>query len=216
MCDQPQSFKIWLLEVILLLGLLALFMWLGLRPKDPTYSILDLTIPVSNTMSTANQTTPNDTLSFNLDINNPNQESSIFYDDILLMFNYNEDPIGEKKILSFHQEKGKSTRTIDRVDINARTLQKVMDEISNKGAALKLNLMTSIRYKTWGIRSKHHKMHMEGVVTIGSDGKIQGKKKKIKLKRAYKKWKRVKFSWSLQYSAKAYVMYVWLVFQVSQ
>ncbi|KAM7525197.1 hypothetical protein LguiA_015099 [Lonicera macranthoides] len=194
MCDQPQSFKIWLLGVILLLGLLAFFMWLGLRPKVPTYSILDLTVPVSNTTSTANQTMPNGTLSFSLDIDNPNQESSIFYDDILLMFNYNEEAIGDNKIPYFHQEKGKSTRIKDRIDINARTLQKVMDAISNKGtSSLKVNLKTSIRYKTWGIRSKHHKMYMEGVVIVGSDGKIQGKKKKIKLKHAFKKWKRINF-----------------------
>ncbi|KAK3035095.1 hypothetical protein RJ639_032597 [Escallonia herrerae] len=122
----------------------------------------------------------NGTLSFNLEIQNPNKDSSIYYEDILLTLFYNEDNVGQKTILRFHQGKDRTTQIVDQMDASARVHNMLPINMSNKTAELKAGLATRIQYQTWGVKSQHHRMNMQGLVKIGSDGKISGKKK-IKL-----------------------------------
>ncbi|KAK2977262.1 hypothetical protein RJ640_005524 [Escallonia rubra] len=182
MCE-PRSFKLWLLQFFVLLGLLAFFLWLGLRPKNPRYAIVDFSVQVPNSNATTgvNQG-QNGTISFNLEIQNPNKDSSIYYEDILLTLFYNEDSVGQKMIPRFHQGKDKTTHIVDQMDASARVRNTLLINMSNKTAELKASLATRIQYQTWGVKSKHHQMNMQGFVKIGSDGKISGKKK-IKLHR---------------------------------
>lgn len=182
------NFYVWLLQVVALLGILALGLWLILRPRSPKYTIVDFSIPQSSLVKDGQ----NGTILYNLEIENPNEDSSIYYDDILFAFYFGQDTVGERTIPSFHQGIGKTRQVMDRVDVNPRVWKSLLNAISNATADVKVGLSTKFRYKTLGKKSKHHKLELEGQLKVGSDGKISGKKKKIKLHHASKKWRRYK------------------------
>ncbi|KAI4295842.1 hypothetical protein L6164_035842 [Bauhinia variegata] len=167
MCE-PKNFYIWLLQFVALLGLLVLCLWLALRPKSPSYTIVFITIPQASG--------ENSTIFYGLEIENPNKESSIFYDDISLSFLYGQETVGETSISSFHQGTDKTRLVANTVNAKSRTMQSISNAISNATAELKVALATRLRYKTWGIKSKHHHVNLQGILPIGSDGKLSGKK----------------------------------------
>ncbi|BFG27539.1 hypothetical protein CerSpe_138130 [Prunus speciosa] len=184
MCE-TKNFYLWVLQFFGLLGLLALVLWLALRPESPEYTIVDITIPKSD-IDNGGQ---NGSILYVLEIKNSNKDSSIYYDDTILRFYYGSDTVGEKTIPSFHQGRAKTREVTDSVDVNPRVWKAIRNSISNATAELKVALLTRLRYRTWGVKSKHRGLHLQGKLLVGSDGKIFGKKKKIKLRRASKKWR---------------------------
>ena len=198
MFEHNKSFGIWLFQVLVLLGLLAFFLWLGLRPKNPTYAIVDFSVPSSNS-SNSNATSLVDqgtqsqsgAVLFNLEIHNPNQDSGIYHDDISLTFYYGQDtvPVGQKTVPAFYQGKDETRQIVDSIDGNGQVWKTLLASIRNATAEMNVGLVTSIRYRTLGHKSKHHRMNLQGLIKIGSDGKILGMKKKVKLTQASKKWK---------------------------
>ena len=188
MC-QPKSFTLWILQIVALLGLLVFFVWLSLLPIPPTYTIVQFSVPTpnnSNTTSTVNQGGQNGTALFELDIDNRNKDSGIYYDDTLLTIYYGQDTLGQKTISSFYQKKGKSTQIFDHMNVDAHVWKKLINIISNSTAELKVSVVTKIRYRSWWT-SKHQGINLHGKLPIGSDGNISGKKKKIKLHQNSKK-----------------------------
>ncbi|CAK7350971.1 unnamed protein product [Dovyalis caffra] len=166
-----------LLQIIGLLGLLALCLWLSLRPKEPNFTITEFSLPTS--VSNENQSA---SFKYVLVVKNLDKESSIYYDDILMSFKYKQDMVGNNTIPRFDQGKDKTNnQVIDKVDVNAKVWGALAKAVSNGTAELNVDLSTSIQYKTWHVKSKHHKIKFQGVVPIGSEGKIKGKKKKVKL-----------------------------------
>lgn len=160
-----------------------------MRPKDPIFTIVEFSVPSisSQNSSAAGDAYNDDTLSFTLEISNPNKDSRIYYNDIVLIFYFGQDTVGKKNISSFHQEKGKNFQERNHVDAEDQKVKRALAEaISNGHAELKVELSTVIQYKTWGIRSKHHGVNKQATIPVGSDGKISGKKKKIKLHNASK------------------------------
>ncbi|KAH7569510.1 hypothetical protein JRO89_XS06G0176200 [Xanthoceras sorbifolium] len=194
MC-QAKNLYIWLLQVIGLLGLLAFCLWLSLRPRNPTVTVVELSVPPGdNGSSVIGDGNQNGTLYYNLEIQNPNKDSNIYFDDIWLTFFNGQDRAAEDKISAFKLGKDKTQRMAGRnVDVDGRVWKALRNAISNATAELKVGFVTRIRYRTWGIKSKHHGMNLQGSGKIGKDGKLLGKKKKFKLKHASKKW-RVKAS----------------------
>ncbi|KAK7308143.1 hypothetical protein VNO77_41740 [Canavalia gladiata] len=176
MCES-KSFYEWLMQFICLLGLLVLCLWLSLRPKSPSYSIVCISIEQA---SNSNQ---NGTISYQLQIENPNKESSIYHDDIILSFLYGqmEDEVGEDTIGSFHQETGNTRDKIGTVNAKPRPFKPLLNAISNATAELTVALKTKFRYKTWGIKSKSHGLHLKGILPIDSNGKLSRNKKKYPL-----------------------------------
>ncbi|XP_021642067.1 uncharacterized protein LOC110636599 [Hevea brasiliensis] len=161
MCE-AKNFYLWLLQIIGLLGLLALCLWLSFRPKEPTFTITEFSVP---SISSQKSSAPGDA----------------YQDDT--------DTVGKRKISSFKQEKDKKIQDRYNMDADEKVQRALANSISNGNAELKADLSTMIRYNTWGIRSKHHAIHLQATIPVGSDGKISGKKKKIKLHNLYKKWK---------------------------
>ncbi|KAE8664483.1 Late embryoproteinsis abundant (LEA) hydroxyproline-rich glycoprotein family [Hibiscus syriacus] len=184
MCE-TKSFYLWLLQVVGLLGLLAFCLWLALRPRSPTYTIVNFSVLEANDSNASDH----GTIHYELDIENPNEDSGIYYDDILLMFYYGEDKVGSKTIPSFYQGWDRTHRVIDQVDVETRLWTGLHKAMMNATAELRADLSTKVKYKTWGIKSKHHGMNKEGKIRIGKDGKISNKKKKVKLGHPSKKWK---------------------------
>lgn len=185
MCD-TKRFSLWVLQIVGLLGLLVFLLWLSLCPKQPTYTIINFSLPTSP----VNQGGDNSTISFELEIRNPNKDSSIYYGDTLLTFFYGEDTLGQKTIPSFHQKKDSTTQMFDHVDADPHVRKKLLGVISKATAELKVAVVTKIRYRMWGRKSKHHGINLHGRLPIGSDGKISGKKKKIRLRHKSIKWRK--------------------------
>ncbi|KAJ9136296.1 hypothetical protein P3X46_033388 [Hevea brasiliensis] len=190
MCE-AKNFYLWLLQIIGLLGLLALCLWLSFRPKEPTFTITEFSVPsISSQKSSApGDAYQDDTVSITLEIKNPNKDSSIYYNDTFFVLYFGQDTVGKRKISSFKQEKDKKIQDRYNMDADEKVQRALANSISNGNAELKADLSTMIRYNTWGIRSKHHAIHLQATIPVGSDGKISGKKKKIKLHNLYKKWK---------------------------
>lgn len=186
MCEEGKSFYIWLLQVICLLGLLVLCLWLALRPNSPSFSIVVISIDRPSDQ--------NGTIFYSLEIGNPNKDSSIYYDDIILSFLYGqqEDKVGDATVGSFHQGTSKSRIVSDIVNTKPGPFKPLFKAISNATAELKASLTTRYRYKTWGVRSKFHRLLLKGILPIDSDGKLSRKKKKYPLTRRSK----VKKHWS--------------------
>ncbi|KAK4258936.1 hypothetical protein QN277_005330 [Acacia crassicarpa] len=183
MCE-PKNFWVWLLQIVGLLGLLALILWLALRPKPPSYSVDFISIPQSSDQ--------NGTIIYNIEIENPNKESDIYFDDINLSFLYGENQVAQSTIGSFRQGAGKTNSMFQSADANRRDLKSIVNAFSNGTAELKAALMTRFRYKTWGIKSKFHGVRLQGTLPIGRDGKLSGKKKKYPIKSPSKKTARFK------------------------
>lgn len=193
--DTARRVLLWLLMALALSGLVVLSAWLASLPKKPTSTISALSVPITglqNGSSVASGGNSNDTISYVLKIENPNKDSGIYYDDIAVTLSVGDDKVGENIIAAFYQGKGK-TKTVDnRVNADPKVMRDHAGEFSLARAELRVTLLTRIQYKTWGKKSKHHDLNMQGGVPIGSDGKIQGKKKKIKLHHSKKKWRTIK------------------------
>ncbi|CAK8544388.1 unnamed protein product [Lathyrus sativus] len=184
--EDGRGFYIWLLQFICLLGLLVLGLWLSLRPNNPSFSITLVSIDCLSDQ--------NDTIFYTLEIDNPNKDSSIYYDDIILSFLFGqpEDKVGETTIGSFHQGTNKNRIVSGVITGKPGPFKPLFKAISNATAELKASLMTRYRCKTWGIKSKFHKLHLNGILPIDSDGKLSRKKKKYPLSRNSKKLGRSK------------------------
>lgn len=187
MCE-GKSFYICLLQIIGLLGIIVLCLWLSLRPKSPSYSIVFISIEQPS------NTNANGTIFYNLEIENTNKDSSIYYDDILLsfLFGQNEDDVGQTTVGSFHQGTSNTRDVSSTVNAKPRPFKPLLNAISNATAELKVAVMTRYRYKTWGIKSKFHGLHLKGILPIDSDGKLSRKKKKYRLSSNSKKLGRSK------------------------
>ncbi|WJX79825.1 hypothetical protein P8452_62905 [Trifolium repens] len=186
MCEEGKGFYVWMLQVICLLGLLVLCLWLSLRPNNPSFSIVLVAVDRSS-----NQ---NGTIFYSLEINNPNKDSSIYYDDMILSFLYGqqEDKVGETTIGSFHQGTSKNRIVSDIVNAKPGPFKPLFKAISNATAELKASLTTRYRYKTWGIKSKFQRLVLKGILPIDTDGKLSHKKKKYPLSSNSKKLGRSK------------------------
>lgn len=195
MCE-TRNFYLWLLQIVGLLGLIALILWLSLRPKTATVTVVELTIPPIGDSSSATDG-GNGTLLYALEVENPNKDSSIDFDDVVLTFLFGQDTAATDTILSFDLDKDKKQEIRGQnVNVNARSWKALRTAVSKNGTALlKVDFSTKFRYKTIGIKSKHRGAKWQGDVQLGKDGKISGKKKRIKLKHTSKKW-RVKASHS--------------------
>ncbi|XP_057497726.1 protein NDR1-like [Actinidia eriantha] len=191
--SETKRFTLWLLLIVLLLGFIVFFVWLSMRPRPPTYTIVQFSLPTpdyGNSASPVDQGAQNGMVSFELEVENPNKDSGIYYDDTGLTFYYGQETLGQKTILSSYQKKNSRNQIIDHLNIDSRVWNKLIGAISNATAELKVAVLTKIRYRMWGHTSKHQGINLHGKIPIGSDGKISGKKKKIKLHYNSKKWRK--------------------------
>ncbi|GLT83219.1 hypothetical protein SLE2022_015210 [Rubroshorea leprosula] len=189
MSEEERSCALWFLQVAGLLIFLALCIFLALLAKSPTFTILDFSIPTTSNCS-INEECGDIIIPYLLEIRNPNKDSDIYYDDISVIFYHEQDVVGSNTIPSFHQGKNKKKKVSSNVNGDPlvwRTLRNAMLNATAKQLPkLNVNVLTKIKYKTWGKLSKHHGIHKHASFTVGKDGRIPGKKK-IKLVRASKK-----------------------------
>ncbi|KAF8414083.1 hypothetical protein HHK36_002082 [Tetracentron sinense] len=168
-------------STILTLGLISLFMWLSLRPKEPTYSIEDFYVPALN--KTLNSTR-NTTISIHLKLSNGNKNSGIYYDalNISLFYGRNRSvAVGNFSINGFYQGHKKNAHRIENVKTEGVPWESALKELSNATVIFRLDLATAVRYKIMASKTKRHKMTVGGEVEVDEGGK-KAKKKGLKLK----------------------------------
>ncbi|PPD99726.1 hypothetical protein GOBAR_DD03242 [Gossypium barbadense] len=177
-----KNFYFWILQILGLLGILVLCLWLALRPGSPHFTITNFSVPAVNDSNTSDH----GIIQYQLDIKNPNKDSGIYYDDILLIFYHGVNIVGNNTIPSFTEEKNRSHQVLNHFDVDNPFWAALRSAILNATAELRVDLSTKVRYKTWLIKSRHHGLHREGHIPIGKDGKISNNKKKVKLRDASK------------------------------
>lgn len=162
--SQTKSFTLWLLQIVVALGLLIFFLWLLLHPKQPTYAIIQFSVPTTDNRNTTCAVNPhggeNGTISFGLQIQNTIPRSLIYYGNTLLKFYSEKDIVAKKTMPSFYQRSERTSQIFDHVNAEAQVWKKL---VSNARAEL---------------------------IPVRTDGKISGKKKKkIRLHQTLKKWR---------------------------
>ncbi|KAM7254867.1 hypothetical protein ACFE04_020108 [Oxalis oulophora] len=182
---RTSNFYTWLLQIFILLGILALCLWLTIRPSSPEYAIVDFSVPTTNSTTSGNS---GGNFSYYLEIRNPNKDSSIFFDDILLTFFNGQVKLATDTIHSYEHRKGRKSIVFSRdLAVKPADWKSMQNAIRNATAEVKVSLATRFRFKTWGKKSKPHSANVEGQIPIGRNGNISGKKKKIKLTHKSKK-----------------------------
>lgn len=188
--SESRSFYLWLAQVIFLLGLIALLLWLSLRPKTPNYTIVDFFV---HDLNGENSTVPSDnggqntTFTFEVEIANPNKESGIYYDTMNFTLFYGDMYVGSTAVDPFYQGYQKTATRMESINTGRKFLKDVFGVAFNGTAQLKVSMATSVRYRIWGRKTKHHGLALQGCLPVGPDGKIEGRKKKIKLHHTRKK-----------------------------
>ncbi|XP_031395712.1 protein NDR1-like [Punica granatum] len=199
--DTACQVLLWVLKALALSGLIVLSAWLASIPKKPNAAVSALSIPATalhleingTSVTSAEGGNSNDTITYALEIENPNKDSGIYYDDIAVTIYVGNDKVSETTMPAFYQGMGKTKKVNDNVNADLGVMRAHSGEFSMAKAELKVTLVTRIQYKTWGKKSKHHDLRVQGLIPVGSDGKMRGKKKKIKLHHcSNKKWRRIK------------------------
>ncbi|KAJ4977036.1 hypothetical protein NE237_002142 [Protea cynaroides] len=181
--------------VIVLAVVLFVLLWFFLPPRNPRYTIIDFNVPALNTSiySVGQEISiRNTTITFRIEIENPNDDYTISSDETKVTLYYGNDSLGEipfKEIVSL--DKG-TVREDGVVNGDGEILQKaVSGAVRNQTKEfIRVNLMSTVRYKMWVWKSKHHRINMEAQVPVGKNGKISAKKKKVRLHRVHLKSKK--------------------------
>ncbi|KMT04019.1 hypothetical protein BVRB_8g187220 [Beta vulgaris subsp. vulgaris] len=173
----PRKFIYWVLLIFLFLGILAIVLWLDLRHQPPSFTIVNFSAPLSNGSPQRHN------LYVTLNIENPSDVYSIIYDYAVLTVNYSQRTIGQTDLGISHQSKGKEISASCQVQADVQQWEGLAEVISKSSgeAMLKVEVKTGIRYHNMGHSSKQYNLTFQGQFKIGPDGKILGKKKKVKL-----------------------------------
>ncbi|CAJ1978737.1 unnamed protein product [Sphenostylis stenocarpa] len=131
------------LSTILSLGLSALFLWFTLRTYPPKCSIKSLSL-----------LTRNDTVVFQLSLQNENNDKGVKYDAVHLAFavfldNTTTHPLANATLRPFYQGHGKTTRKWgSAVAPHAARLNRTA-AVKNGSVFLRVEFATRVKYKMW-------------------------------------------------------------------
>ncbi|XP_052183039.1 protein NDR1-like [Diospyros lotus] len=168
----------WSFQVALVLGMIAVVIWLSLIPKKPKFTIVDLYIPTLNT-STGNSSNyegiiQNTSLILILQVSNPNKGIAVFYSDMnISLFHRGGDSIGKQAVPGFYQGHKSSlscnvTTGADQKQLWRGDAGRVLD--------LRMRLEAAVRFKIIWWKTRHHRMDFEAFVVVDPRGKMQGQR----------------------------------------
>ncbi|XP_068644970.1 protein NDR1-like [Aristolochia californica] len=189
--SESRRIYLWLVEVVLLFGLIGTLLWLSLTPKKPTYTLVGLEIlALRNRNATHGSSKSSANISLELEIRNPNKKIGIYYEATHVTLFYGDHGVGQIVIGSFYQRGREIRREKQSVKAEKPFWRAVFRAVSNRTTAdLRVDVTTFVKYLTLGLKSKRQKMEADGWVPVGSDGMISGKRKRIKLHYGPNKWK---------------------------
>ncbi|CAH1448340.1 unnamed protein product [Lactuca virosa] len=162
------------LGILFTVGLATFILWLSLRPHRPRFYIQEFSISNlanPNGFSTAR-------ITFNVTARNPNLDIGIYYDTMNLTIYHQDQTIAESPILfPFYQSPRNAhliygtlsgpTLRIDRVRWG-----QLFDARKRGVVPFRIDVASSIRFKVSTWDSRHHKMHANCEIGVGSNGVI--------------------------------------------
>ncbi|XP_059442761.1 protein NDR1-like [Corylus avellana] len=171
------------LRLIISIGVLSLIVWLTLRADTPKCSIQYFYLPALN--KTLN-TPKNNTLLFELRLQNTNKDKGVYYDALNLTFYDNPNRslshiIGTYTIPAFYQGHQKKAKRRESVKVNNTLV--LGSGLTNGPPVFRVDLATAVRFKNifWKWKSKRHKLVVAANVEVNEQG-VKVNKKGIKLK----------------------------------
>ncbi|KAJ8622159.1 hypothetical protein MRB53_030688 [Persea americana] len=175
----------WCTGFIFTLGLTALLMWLSFRPSRPKFSVSEFHIPALNKTSNSNLTSQipptNTSIFFNLKLENPNKDKGIYYDALSLTFYYdalNYSQIGNASIPAFYQGYKKTAHKKGNLSAGARAFWEDATKVVSEGkkAAFMVRMVTRVRYKIVGFKTRRHGLNLTAKVEVNDHGTSHGAK----------------------------------------
>ncbi|XP_059627558.1 NDR1/HIN1-like protein 26 [Cornus florida] len=162
------------LGILLFMGVLIFILWLSLRPHRPRFYVHEFSIPgLAQENGFANAQ-----VIFNVTVRNPNHKIGIYYDSMQVTLFYEDQNIGGNSLLfPFYQDSKNTTILYDvlggaSLTVNNDRWTKFTADLAKGTVIFRLELKSSIRFKIYTWRSKHHKMHAKCEVGVGPDGLI--------------------------------------------
>lgn len=165
-------------------GFAALFLWLALRTSQPTCSIQDLYVPILNKTdhSIGNR---NNSIFFDLMLDNGMKEKAVYYDNISLIFFYAPNtsfPIANYTVPGFHQGHGKKAHRKLVVEAHGPSWEAAFKNVSNGTVSVfRVGLSTKVRFKIIFWYTKKHNLVVGAHIEVNESGK-KVKKKGVELK----------------------------------
>lgn len=162
------------LSLLLVIGIVFFILWLSLRPHRPRFHITEFTVPgLAQTSGFENAQ-----ITINVTARNSNQHIGIYYDSMVGSVFYKDQPIGSTPLLDPFYQQPKTTTIVygtfgaATLTVNSNRWKEFMDDREQGTVMFRLDITSVIRFKisTWD--SKHHKMHVNCDVAVGSDGSI--------------------------------------------
>ena len=171
-----KKFCLWVFMIVIILGILALALWLNLRHQTPSLTIVEFSVPTSNSVHAH----PN--VYVNLNLKNPNSVYSLTYEYNDFTVKYAHGTLAKTNTLigpRLSQPKKKDYFMTQSMDADVHEWAALLKELSNSpgGVTIKVELKVGIRYHNLGHTSKLYNLLFTGQFKIGSDGKPLGKKK---------------------------------------
>lgn len=161
------------LALLVVLGLVAIFLWLSLRPHRPRLHVISFS--VTGLLNQLNGFR-NASIVFNVTARNPNRNVDIYYDGMKGNVFYSEQQLGLKTplLLPFRQPR-KNTTYVNGVFTGASLA--VTDEswkqvLAGGSGVFRLELTSGIRFKVAKWKTRHRRMDASCVVSVGPDGQI--------------------------------------------
>lgn len=159
------------LSLLFIIGIISFILWLSLRPHRPRFHMHDFSIPIAGF--------ENAHVNFNVTARNPNQGIGIYYDAMQVALFYDEQSIGSTSLLNPFYQEPKNTTVLAGDLITGSTLtvtnqmwQQIMANLAQGTAVFRLELTSTFRFKISSWDSRHHRMHANCPVGVGTDGLI--------------------------------------------
>ncbi|KAE8664484.1 hypothetical protein F3Y22_tig00112762pilonHSYRG00085 [Hibiscus syriacus] len=162
------------LFIFLFVGVFFFILWLSLHPHRPRFHTIDFTVPTLAQQSVLD----NSLITFNVTARNSNQHMGIYYDSMVVSAFYKDQRIGSSALYPPFSLNPKTT-TIVQGTIGAATLtvntdewKEFMNDRQHGTVVFRLEITSGIRFRVSAWKSKHHKMHADCDVSVGSDGSM--------------------------------------------
>ncbi|KAI3680570.1 hypothetical protein L6452_35343 [Arctium lappa] len=162
------------LSILFTVGLVTFILWLSLRPHRPRFHIHEFSIPSlaePNGFSNVHVT-------YNVTAQNPNLDIGIYYDTMNLTLYYQDQTIAETPLLFPFYQSSKNTAIVygtlsgPTLRINYARWIQLLAARKQGSVPFRLDVASSIRFKVSAWDSRHHKMHANCEIGVGSNGML--------------------------------------------
>ncbi|GMI77537.1 hypothetical protein like AT4G05220 [Hibiscus trionum] len=162
------------LFIFLFVGIVFFILWLSLHPHSPRFHMMDFTVPTLAQQSVLE----NALITFNVTARNSNQHMGIYYDSMVGSVFYKDRRIGSTSSFPPFFQEPKTTTIVQgtcgaaTLTVNSNEGKEFMNDRQHGTVVLRLDITSGIGFKVSTWKSKHHKMHVNCDVAVGSDGSM--------------------------------------------